>query len=341
MKTKTIKGKESVIPEPKVIGKVSIKPYTDPNSENMGLEKYNYVVFPNTWQVETLAAVEQNGKTRYLTGLNEFAPEIKQIKDADEKAAKISAIRETVATLERERAFNHLKVDDPDFWAKVEMFKPDNSEIWGKVFLKLGNDDYPLDTQNLDHQIIIHAIENGGFSLVATSFEEAKRTKKKWYLDRQINSIGTKTSVTKLRNKALSILQVISEEEPRKLFYIAKNLNAKGVRYTNATLNDIIYDDMDKFVNGLGFDNNKKRCADTFITSSKMSIEDLKIKAIIKDAAFYKYIITKPDGMLHEQTQNVMLGRNVADVLEYLKNPANDDMLDIIMAKVEHNWNKQ
>jgi hypothetical protein len=71
-----------------------------------------------------------------------------------------------------------------------------------------------------------------------------------------------------------------------------------------------------------------------------MSIEDLKIKAIIKDASFYKYIIVKPDGMLHEASQNVMLGRNVSDILEYLKNPTNEDMLDLLMAKVEAVWSK-
>lgn len=339
--SKKVKTKTKKVDAP-IMGKVSIKPYTDPNAENMGLEKYNYVVFPNTFQVETLAAVEVNGKSRYLTGLNEFAPEVKQIKDPEAKAAKIQHIREVIATLERERAFNHIKVDDEDFWAKVEMFKPDNSKIWGKVHLKLGNDDQQLNPKdNLDHLIIINAIENGGFSLVASSFEEAKRTKKKWYLDRQIDSISSKTSITKLRNKALAVMQEISEEEPRKLFYIAKNLNSKGMQYSNKTLADVIYNDMDMYINGLGYDNNKKRCANTFIEHANMSIEDLKIKAIIKDAAFYKYIITKPDGMLHEASQNVMLGRNVSDVLEYLKNPANDDMLDILMSKVEHMWSKQ
>ena len=49
--------------------KVRIKAYCDPTIENMGLESYNYVVFPNTFQVESLAAIEQNGKTVYLTGL--------------------------------------------------------------------------------------------------------------------------------------------------------------------------------------------------------------------------------------------------------------------------------
>ena len=333
--------KVEVIKEPVSVGKISIKPYTDPNAENMGLEKYNYVVFPNTFQVETLAAVEVNGKTRYLNGLNEFAPEIKAIKDPEKKEARIKNIREVVATLERERAFNHIKPEDEDFWSKVEMFQPDNSKIWGKVLLKLGNDSQQLDPKNnLDHLILLNAIENGGFSLVASSFEEAKRTKQKWYLDRQVDSISTKTGVTKLRNKALAIMQEVSEEEPRKLFYIAKNLNAKGVQYSNRTLADVIYNDMDIYINGLGYDNNKKRCANTFMEHAGMSIEDLKIKAIIKDAAFYKFIITKPDGMLHEASQNVMLGRNVSDVLEYLKNPANDDMLDILMAKVEQTWSK-
>jgi len=338
VKTKTKKVEKST----PVMGKISIKPYTDPNAENMGLEKYNYVVFPNTFQIETLAAIEVNGKTRYLNGLNEFAPEIKQIEDPEKKAAKIKNIREIVATLERERAFNHIKPEDEEFWAKVEMFQPDNSKIWGKVLLRLGNDSQQLDPKNnLDHLILVNAIENGGFSLVASSFEEAKRTKKKWYLDRQIDSISTKTSITKLRNKALAVMQETSEEEPRKLFYIAKNLNAKGVQYSNKTLADVIYNDMDLYVNGLGYDNNKKRCANTFMEHAKMSIEDLKIKSIIKDAAFYKYIITKPDGMLHEASQNVMLGRNVSDVLEYLKNPVNEDMLDILMAKVEQMWSKQ
>jgi hypothetical protein len=35
-----------------------------------------------------------------------------------------------------------------------------------------------------------------------------------------------------------------------------------------------------------------------------------------------------------------MLGRNVSEILEYLKNPVNEDMLDLLMAKVEELWSK-
>ena len=323
------------------LGKVSIKVFTDPNQENMGLEKYNYVVFPNTFQVETLAAIEQNGKSRYLTGLNEFAPEIKLIQDPDKRKAVIKDIRETIVLLEKERAFNFLDPEDKDFWSKVEMFTPGNSEIWSKIFLKLGNNDQFLNPkENLDDLIIVKAIENGGFSLVAASFEEAKMTKKKWYLDRQIDTFASKTTVTKLRNKALAILQNLSDNEPRKLLYIAKNIDANSSQYTNKTLPDLIYENMDKYINGLGYDADKKRCANLFLEYSSLSIEDLKIKAIIKDASFFKYIISKPDGMLHEVEKNVMLGRNVADVLEFLKNPLNEEILEALMLKVEDYWNK-
>jgi len=320
-------------------GKISIKPYCDPLTSNMGLEKYNYVVFPNTHQVEPLAAVEQNGKLRYLTGLNEFAPEVKLITDPEKKAAVIKDIRETIAVLERDRAFNDIKADDVDFWSKVELFKPDNSEIWSKINLKLGNNEIVLNpVKNLDHLIIIKAIDNGGFSLVSPSFEDCKLSKKKWYLDRQIDTIASKTSVTKLRNKALSLLDSISQENPRKLFYIAKNIDNTGVQYNNRTLSDVIYDNLDKYINGLGKDEDKKRTARLFIESTELENEVIKIKAVIKDALFYKYIIQKSDGSLYEQTQNTLLGRNMSEVLEYLRNPINDDILDFILDKVESLW---
>jgi hypothetical protein len=321
-------------------GKVRVKAYCDPTNENMGLENYNYVVFPNTFQVESLAAVEQNGKVIYLTGLNEFAPFVKSIKDEQKRTAVIKDIRETVALLERERGFNDIKTDDKDFWAKVQTFKSDNAEVFGTMNLRLGNDDLILDTQNLDHVLIIKAIEGGGFSLVASSYEDARRFGKKWYLDRQIDTVASKISVTKLRNKALSILASISDDNPRKLYYIAKNADGNSIQYNNRTLADVVYDNMDKFINGLGHEGDKKRAAQFFIDLSELSNEELKLKAVIKDAIYYKFIASKSDGVLYEVSKNVIMGRNSAEVLEFLKNPGNDDLLDTLLAKVEDVWSK-
>lgn len=320
-------------------GKVSIKPFVDPTKENMGLENYGYVVFPNTFQVESLAAIEQNGKSIYLNGLNEFANSVKGIKDSSKREAVIKDIRETVSLLERERNFNFVEPGDKDFWSKIEMFRADNSEIWGKINIRLGNDALILDpVNNLDHLILIKAIEGNGFSLVAQSYEDARRSGKKWYLDRQIDTMASKISTTKLRNKALSILSELADENPRKLFYIVKNIDGNSIQYTNKTLQDIVYDNLDRYINGLAHDGDKKRCASTFIDLAGLSNDELKIKAIIRDAIFFKYIIAKSDGVLYEASQNILLGRNNAEVLEFLKNPGNDDILDTILAKVESTW---
>lgn len=323
-------------------GKISIKPYSDPNIENMGLENYGEVVFPGTAQVESLACIEQNGKLRYLNGLNEFAPEVKQIKDDERRNAVIRQIREVVVSLERERAYNtSISVDDKDFWQKVEIFTPDNKEVWGKLELRLTNDEMFLDPKNnLDHLMIIKAIEANGFSLVAQSLQEAKIQGKKWYLDRQIETINATVSVVKLRNKALAKLQSVYEKSPRKLFYIAKDVEANSYMYDNGTLPDILYEAMDKFINGLSFDADKRRCAETFLKSAELTLEDLKIKAVVKDSNFHKFIVNKPDGIMYESSQNLPLGRSVADIVEYLKNPQNGDVLDILLAKVEEVWKR-
>lgn len=326
----------------KYSGKISIKPFCDNTIENMGLEKYNYVVFPGTQQVEPLAAVESNGKTRYITGLNEFAPEIKKITDPEKQKAVIKEIRETIIVLERERAFNtSLSVNDKDFWTKVEMFTPNNSDVWSNVNVRLNNDEQTLDpANNLDHLILVKAIEAGGFSLIASSLEECKRLKKKWYLDRQIDTMATQISTVKLRNKALSILDAVSEENPRKLFYMIKCLEGNAVQFTNKTLPDVIYDSLDKYIRGLGVDQDKKRTARLFIETSELANDFLKIKAIVKDACFFKYITVKPDGLMYESSTSIMLGRNVSDIIEYLLNPVNEDVLDRVMANVESLWSK-
>ena len=74
-------------------GSISVKPFFDPNRSNLGLEKYGLSLFDGVFHEEQLACLDRNGIRRYLTGLNEFAPEVKLIKDNDEREAKIQEIR--------------------------------------------------------------------------------------------------------------------------------------------------------------------------------------------------------------------------------------------------------
>jgi len=126
-------------------GNISIKPYFDPEISNLGLEKYGLSLFDGVFHEEQLACLEQNGIKRYITGLNEFAPDVKNLKDPELREAKIQEIRNVVAKLEAELAANIIDPSDPEFWNKVKLLRPNNDEFWNRITIRCGNQPLFLD----------------------------------------------------------------------------------------------------------------------------------------------------------------------------------------------------
>jgi hypothetical protein len=319
--------------------KIIIKPYFDARSENMGLEQYGLSLFDGVKHQEQLACLEINGINRYLTGLNEFAPEIKKL-NPELREAKIKQIRATVADLEAELASNILDPEDKDFWNKVKLLKPDNNEFWNKIDISVGNEPLYLNMTNPYDRIKLMAIEAGGFSLIAKSFEDARaRPKKpKFYLDRAEQAVSTRTEYKKLRNKALSELQKLFDKNSTKLFYLAKVVDSNSTQYKKSTPLDILYENMDEYIHADGSESNMERAVKSFLDASKLSMEELKLRTIVKDSSFFKYIVIKSDGHIYHSKKNALLGRNISDVVEYLKNPLNEDILDDLTNSCETYW---
>ncbi len=148
-----------------------------------------------------------------------------------------------------------------------------------------------------------------------------------------------RTEYKKLRNKALSELQKLFDKNSTKLFYIAKVVDANSAQYRKSTPLDVIYENMDRYIAGEGAESNKERAAKGFIDAVNLDMESLKIKSIVRDSSFFKYIINKPDGYIYHSKTNSLLGRNVSDVIEHLKNPLNEDILKDLIATCEKYWN--
>lgn len=323
-------------------GKISIKPFIDPEKENMGLEDYGMVVFPGIFHEEQLAAIDRHGVIRFITGLDEFAPEVQRIADEEKKQAVILNIRNIVAHLEKMLATNVIKVEDEDFWDKVKLLRPDNHEFWEKISLRCGNEPMYLNPKEDPYDLIkMVAIEAGGFDLVAKSYEDAmaKPVPPRFYFDKEVHTVSTKTTYKKLRNKAIGLLDGVAGKSSKKLMYITKVLDVNSTSYKNHTPVDIMYEVLDDFINGQGVESDKSKAAQRFIDTAKMSMEDLKLRALVKDASFYKVISPKADGMLYHTATATMLGRNVSDVVEYLKSPVNEDMLVKVLSEIEKYWN--
>jgi len=319
--------------------KVSIKPYFDARAENMGLENYGLSLFDGITHQEQLACLEINGINRYLTGLNEFAPEVKKL-PKEKREAKVKQIRATIADLEAELASNILDPEDKDFWNKVKLLKPDNNEFWNKIDLSIGNETKFLNMNDPYDRIKLCAIEAGGFSLIAKSYEDAKAKPKppKFYLDKDAETVSSRTEYKKLRNKALSELQKLFDKNSTKLFYVAKVVDASSTQYKKSTPGDILYENMDTHIHGEGAESNMERAVNQFLDATNCDMETLKIRSIVKDSSFFKYIITKSDGHIYHNKKNAMLGRNVSDVVEFLKNPLNEDILDDLTMSCETYW---
>jgi Tfp pilus assembly protein PilP len=137
----------------------------------------------------------------------------------------------------------------------------------------------------------------------------------------------------------LSELQKLFDKNSTKLFYIAKVVDINSTQYRKATPLDVIYENMDRYINGDGGESNKERAAKSFIETSNMDMETLKIKSIVRDSVFFKYIINKADGYIYHVKSNALLGRNVSDVVEFLKNPLNEDVLKDLSTATEKYWN--
>jgi hypothetical protein len=328
----------------KLGSKISIRPYATESDDNMGLRDYGMVLFEGVFHEEQLACLERNGIKRYITGLNEFAPEIKTLGD-EQREAKIKEIRKIVAQLEAELAGNIISEDDmksKDFWNKVQLLKPNNSDFWDKIVMRVGNDPIFLDPKTDPYDLIkIKAIEAGGFSMIAPSMAEARKRGRgtKFYLDKFVETVSLKTEIKKVRNKALAALEKMFNKNQNKLFYVCKVVDGNPTQYKKSTPNDVMYDNMDSFINGEGYEKNKKKSATLFLEAASLDMEELQLRAIMKDANFYKIISTKSDGFIYHLASNTMMGKNPSEILLFMKDPINEEILNEMRVAVEKYWN--
>lgn len=323
---------------------IRIRPFIT-DMENMGLENYGMVVFDGVTQTESLGCQEVNGIKRYITGLNEFAPELNHL-DEKERKARVMQIRKDIVKLERQLAQNPIpwKEGDEEFpYDKVKVVYNDNSAFWDKIEVKVHNGDIFLDVENNPHDLIrLRAIEAGGFAtLVAPSYEAAvKSGRHKWYLDRMEKTITDKTSGIKLRNKAISKLTELFDKDTAKLRYVLKNILHDGASIINSTPTDLLYEEADSFINGKGQEKVAGKAAQLFLDVANKKLEDLKLRAIVIDAGKHNFLITRSNGKIYHAKSGEMLGGNIEEVVIKLRDPMEEKLLKDIQDAVEAEWQK-
>ena len=123
-----------------------------------------------------------------------------------------------------------------------------------------------------------------------------------------------------------------------KLLYVSKVIDINSAQYTKSTPHDILYENMDNYINGLGIETKKRKATENFLAIARDSMENLKIRAIVKDAIYYKFITTKGNGWIEMLDNGVKLGKKPSEVVDFLKDPENEETLFSLMEKVEEYW---
>ena len=100
-------------------------------------------------------------------------------------------------------------------------------------------------------------------------------------------------------------------------------------------------ENMDTYINGEGIERSKKKAAETFIKTADSSMEDVKIRAMIKDAMTYGLMDTKTDGYIYDKYSGQKLGARPSEILQFLKNPKNDETLQRFLEEIEELWSNE
>jgi hypothetical protein len=309
----------------------------------MGLEKYGQVLFPGAshkmgiWAKEDIAG---SGNLRHITGLNEMAPELNKL-SAEEKEAKVRQIRETVVMLEGALASNSLDVKDKKFWDNVKMIRSDNLSFWSKITVSPSNEAIYLDATVPEDIIKIAAIEAGGFPDIAPSLEAAKGSQRvlKFYLDKYEETAKSNVTLGIIEDRAKATLIDLYDNNLNKLNYVCKAIDPNSPQYKKSTPSAILYGNMRDFIEGKMEGTTKKESAKRFSEVAKLDMETLKLRALVKDANFYGFLKIR-SGQIYEGSFDTPLGYNVTDVVEFLKNPLNEPILERLLKQTEKHWNE-
>lgn len=318
-------------------GIVSVKVFVDPETDNMGLQDQGYVLFPKAVQSEPLAYVTSNGIKRYLTGLDEFAPEVQSLPD-DTKKAKITEIRKIVADLEKRQNMNVIDINDKDFWNKVKTFRPDNESYYRTFRLRYTNDDKTLfPEEDIVDLCMFYAIQAGGFPMCGKNFEDAQVNGKRWYLGIERDDVKADVSLTKRKNAALAKLVALYDDKAAELLYLAKVLDPAAANFKKSTFPDTLYKAIDDFINGKSSVTKISKAVELFEEAVSYNKAEMFCRAVLKDAIYFREVVVVDQNYMI-QKKSVILGKNFEDCVQYLMNQLNGEVFEDLHELILKNY---
>lgn len=266
------------------------------------------------------------GVKRYLCGLDPEAVRYNLSLTEEERTAKIAEITEIVGRLEQ-------------FFGKGTL-DATNEKHWSKIELKIDRKTTNLNLTDPKTELLLHCIRGGGFTSVAPSLEIARDTGAKFYLVEPIEYAESRIAGKEVVNKAISTLQRLYENKSYDdIFFLGKYILPDEKGYTRRTPKAMIYEDLDKYINGeMSNRQSKISCSRIFLEITKKTKAELAITCIVKDAVYYNFVYINDKGEFKNNETGGIYGTSIERVVTHLMNPAYEHELENIKTRVEQKW---
>lgn len=285
---------------------IEVKQTPDQSAQSIGLDKYNRSKFPSVFEIM------QPGKTpdgRWVTGLDDRATSLNQIKDPVLQAQRREELRELREELER--------LTNLDLSA--------TSKYWETYFVKIVDKlalNFDLASDRIKYYVLL-ANDYAAPELDARNNPDLINTK--FYVHRTETEEGSKALKSKERDKAIAALYGMSENK-NKLVLIGKYIH--GTKVKDSMSADNIYNILR---DSLAADKDGS-IVRKFNEATGKTVEELQYKLII-DEAVAKHVIRIRES--YYQRGNATYGKSMKEVIKFLSSPENANEFASIKEELE------
>ncbi|GIU70366.1 MAG: hypothetical protein KatS3mg002_1602 [Candidatus Woesearchaeota archaeon] len=315
---------------------VRIKPNVNPNSEMLGLEKYNEVMFPGVNHEYSIASYEIPGTNivKFMTGLDEEANYLKALPPS-ERDSEIKRIREEVAALIKMIDNEVVDINDPLFWKKCERLKPTNETFWKNIKLRIDNKGRFLNLDIIEDRIIYNAIKGGGFPEIARDYKLAitNYNKFKFYLDEGdaiTHVVEDKKTKAQAYKELINLIEDESDLSLYRLKYITRltvgSLSSIGVKEDK--FKDLYFNKLEQYLESDRFSKSSRY----FVFLTSKSLQHLALASLLKDMLDTGDAIRLEDNnKIYIKELNLVLMSELHESTDALLEPSFREKLNILV----------
>lgn len=285
---------------------IEVKQTPDQSAQSIGLDKYNRSKFPSVFEIMQPGRTPDN---RWVTGLDDKATSLNQIKDPVLQAQRREELRELREELER--------LTNLDLSA--------TSKYWESYFVKIVDKlalNFDLASDRIKYYVLL-ANDYAAPELDARNNPDLINTK--FYVHRTETEEGSKALKSKERDKAIAALYNMSENK-NKLVLIGKYIH--GTKVKDSMSADNIYNILR---DSLAADKDGS-IVRKFNEATGKTVEELQYKLII-DEAVAKHVIRIREQ--YYQRGNATYGKSMKEVVKFLSSPENANEFASIKEELE------